>query len=103
MAAAVRMTRREVAHVQHGRGQHRGLRHLTLRQESISDAPLIDHLDRTRVKAAGPRADEHAIRAPLEDRDVDLRQRQLGAQHHSRRPASDDHHRMLGHSRTLVA
>jgi hypothetical protein len=32
------------------------------------------------------------------DRGVDLRQRQLGPQHHPRRSASGDHHRMLGHS-----
>ena len=50
----IRMTRREVAHVQHGRGQHRGLSHLTLREEPISDPTLIQHLDRARVKTAGP-------------------------------------------------
>ncbi len=50
----IRMTRREVAHVQHGRAEHRGLSHLTLREESISDPTLIQHLDRARVKAAGP-------------------------------------------------
>jgi hypothetical protein len=48
------MTRREVAHVQHGRGQHRGLSHLTLRQEAICDPTLIQQLDRARVKTAGP-------------------------------------------------
>ena len=50
----VRMTRREVAHVQHGRADHRGLGHLALREEPISDPTLIEHLDRARVKAAGP-------------------------------------------------
>jgi hypothetical protein len=48
------MTRREVAYVQHGRGEHRGLSRLTLRQEPISDPTLIQHLDRARVKTAGP-------------------------------------------------
>ena len=95
------MTRREVAHVQHRRAEHRGLSHLTLREEPISDATLIEHLDRARVKTAGPRAGEHVIGTPLDDRDVDLRQRQLGRQHHPRRTSSGDHHRML--SRTHLA
>ena len=38
--------------------------------------------------------------APLDDGDVDARQRQLARQHQPRRTASGDHHRMLGH-RTL--
>jgi hypothetical protein len=50
----IRMTRREVAHVQHGRAEHRGLSHLTLGEEPISDPTLIQHLDRARVKTAGP-------------------------------------------------
>ncbi len=50
----IRMTRREVAHVQHGRAEHRGLSHLTLREEPIGDPALIQHLDRARVKTAGP-------------------------------------------------
>ena len=48
------MARWEVAHVQHGRGQHRGLSRLTLREKAIGDPALIEHLDRARVKAAGP-------------------------------------------------
>jgi hypothetical protein len=46
------MTGREVAHVHHGLGEHRGLSHLTLREEPISDPKLIQHLDRARVKTA---------------------------------------------------
>ena len=86
------MTRGQVAHVQHGRAERHGLMHLTLREEPISDATLIEHLDRAREKAAGPRAGEHVIGAPLDDRDVDLRQRQLSRQHHPRRTSSGDHH-----------
>ena len=48
------MTRREVAHIQDGRGKRRGLCDLTLREEPISDPTLIQHLDRARVKPAGP-------------------------------------------------
>ena len=98
----IRMTRREVAHVQHGRAERRDLSHLTLREEPIGDPTLIQHLDRARVKAAGPRAGEHVIGTPLDDRDVDLRQRQLGRQHHPRGTASGDDHRMLGHRHTPV-
>jgi hypothetical protein len=44
------MTRREAAHVQHGRAEDRGLSHLPLRKEPISDPTLIQHLDRARSK-----------------------------------------------------
>jgi hypothetical protein len=50
----VRMTRREVAHVEHGRGQHRGLGRLALGEEAIGNPALIQQLDRARVKAARP-------------------------------------------------
>ena len=93
----VRMTRREVAHVQHGRRERRDLSHLALGEEAIGDSALIEHLDRARVKAAGARADEHVIGTPLDHRDVDLRQRQLARQHHPRRTASGDHNRVLSH------
>ena len=96
----IRMTRREVAHVHHGRAERRGLSHLTLREEPIGDPALIQHLDRARVNSAGPRVGEHVIGTPLDDRDVDLRQRQLGRQHHPRRTASGDDHRMLRHRHT---
>ena len=98
----VRMTCREVAHVQHRRSEHRGLSHLTLCEEPISDPTLIKHLDRAGVKTACPRADEHVIGTPLDDRDVDLRQGQLSCQHHPRRTASGDHHRMLVHAHAPV-
>ena len=47
------MARREVAHVQHGRTDHRGLSHLTFGEEPIDNAPLVQELDRARVKTAG--------------------------------------------------
>ena len=37
------------------------------------------------------------IGAPLEQHDVDLRQRQLRRQHHPRRPAAGDHHSLFSH------
>jgi hypothetical protein len=42
------------------------------------------------------------IGTPLDDRDVDPRQGQLGRQHDPRRTAAGDHHRMLGHGHTPV-
>ena len=85
-----------------GRAERRDLSHLPLGEEPISDPTLIEHLDRARVKTAGPRAGEHMVGAPLDDRDVDPRQRQLSRQHHPRRTASGDHHRMLAHGHTPV-
>ena len=99
----VRMTRRKVAHVQHGRAERHGLSHLTLREEAIGDPALIQHLDRARVKAAGPGADEHVIGTPLDHRHIHLRQRQLRRQHHPCRTASGDHYFMLGHRHAPVA
>ena len=56
---------------------------------------------RARVQAAGARAGELLAGAPLDDRDVDARQRQLARQHQPGRAASGDHHRMLRHSDVL--
>jgi hypothetical protein len=39
--------------------------------------------------------------APLDDRDVDPRQRQFTAQHQARRATSGDHRRMLGHPHSV--
>ena len=49
------------------------------------------------VQTACARAGEVLVGAPLDDGDVDARQRQLARQHQPRRTASGDHHRMLGH------
>ena len=49
------------------------------------------------MQAARARADEVLAGAPLDNGDVDPRQRQLARQHQPRRTASGDHHRMLGH------
>jgi hypothetical protein len=51
------------------------------------------------VQAARARAVDVLARAPLHDRDVDLRQRELGRQHQPGRTSTGDHHRMLGHRR----
>ena len=49
------------------------------------------------VQTARARAGEVLAGAPLDDGDVDPRQRQLARQHQPRRTAAGDHHRMLGH------
>jgi len=50
----VRVTSREVAHVQSGPAERRDLNHLALGQKPIRDPTLIEHLDRARVKSTGP-------------------------------------------------
>jgi hypothetical protein len=54
------------------------------------------------LQAACARSGEVLAGAPLDDRDVDPRQRQLARQHQPRRTASDDHHCVLGHRHTMV-
>ena len=93
----VRVPGGKVADVQPDPGERRDLHHLPLREEPIGDATLIEHLDRARVQTARARAGELLAGAPLDDRDVDPRQRQLARQHQPGRASSGDHHRMLGH------
>ena len=88
----------EVADVQTDAGESRDLRHLPLREEPIGDSALIENLDGPRVKAACARAGALLAGAPLENRNVDSRQRQLARQHQPRRAASGYDHRMLGHT-----
>ena len=76
-------------------GEARDLRHLPFREEPIGDAALIEHLDGARVQTARARADEVLAGAPLDNGDVDARQRQFARQHQPCRTCSGDHHRML--------
>jgi hypothetical protein len=62
--------------------------------------PLIEHFDGARVQTAGPRALQLHGRPPLDDRDVDSRQRQLAGQHHPGRTSAGDHQGTVGHRRT---
>ena len=48
------------------------------------------------------RADEVLAGAPLDNGNVDGRQRQLASQHEPCRTSPDDHHRMVGHRHTPV-
>ena len=54
------------------------------------------------MQAARARAGEFLAGAPLDNGDVDLRQRQFARQHQSCRTSSDDHHRMVDHRYTPV-
>jgi hypothetical protein len=71
------------------------LSHLALGEEPIGDPALIEHLDRARVKTAGPGADEHVIGPPLDEYGLDPGQRQLGRHHHPSRAGPGDRHRMF--------
>jgi hypothetical protein len=63
---------------------------------------MIEHLDAACVQTACARAGEFLIDAPLDDDNVDARQRQLARQHQPCRTSAGDHHRMLGHRHTPV-
>jgi len=52
------------------------------------------------VQAAGTRADQFLAGAPLDNDNIDARQRQFARQHQSCRTSSGDHHRMVAHSHT---
>jgi hypothetical protein len=54
------------------------------------------------VQTACARAGEVLAGAPLDDGNIDARQRQLARQHQPCRTSSGDHHRMLGHRHTPV-
>ena len=92
----------KVADVQTDPSETRDLRHLPLCKEPISDSTLIEHLDGARVQTARARTNEVLAGAPLDNSNVDARQRQFACQHQSRRACSDDRHRMIDHRHTPV-
>ena len=92
----------KVADVQGDASESGDLRHLPLRKEPISDPALVENLDGPCVQPARTRASEFLVGAPLDDGDVDARQRQLARQHQPCRTSSGDHHRMLGHRHTPI-
>jgi len=93
----------KVADVQTDAGEPSDLSHLSLREEPIRDSTLIEDLDGACVKTACARAGQVLAGAPLDDGDVDPRQRQLARQHQPGRTSSGDQHRMLGHRHPPVA
>ncbi len=91
----------KVADVQRGPAEPRDLGHLAFRQEPIGDSTLIENLDGAGVQTARARSGEVLVGAPLDNGNVDARQRKLARQHQPRRAASGDHHRMLGHAHPI--
>jgi hypothetical protein len=66
------------------------------------DVP-IEYFDRARVQPACARAGELLALTPLEDGDIDPRQRELTCQHQPRRPSADDDDRMEFLHASLIA
>ena len=99
----VRVRCRKVADVQTDPGEACDLRHLPLCEEPVGYPTLIEQLDAECMQTARAPADEFLIHAPLDDRDVDIRQRQLTCQHQTCWTSSDDHHRMILHRCPPVA
>src|ERR1700748_1279673 len=63
----VRMACREIADIEPYPGEARALRHLALRQESIGDAALVEHLDGARMQAPGAQPDQILALTLLDD------------------------------------
>ena len=78
--------------------EHRDLVFLSLRDEPIGNAALIENLDGAREQPPGALTGELLIGAPLDDDRVDARQRQFTRQHQPCRTAAGDDHRMLGNT-----
>ena len=87
----------EVADVQRDAGEPRDLGNLSLGEEPVGDPALIEDLDGACVQPTCARAGQVPAGAPLDDRHVDARQRQLARQHQPRRASPGNHHCMLGH------
>ena len=98
----VRVAGGKGADVEMDPGKPGDLRLLPLRKEAIGDAALVENLDGARVQTAGARPREVLAGAPLENGDIDARQRQLGRQHQPARASAGDHNRMLGHRHTPI-
>jgi hypothetical protein len=82
----------EVADVQLHAGEAGGLADPALGEEPIGDPALV-RAPRSCARADRRRgAEQLPVGSPLDERDVDARERQLARQHHSRRAASGDDH-----------
>ncbi len=94
---AVGVAGRGVAEVQGNAGEPGHLGGGALREEPLGDAALVEDLDGPAVQAEGAPADDLLAGTPLEDDDVDPRQRQLARQHQAGRATADHHHGVLFH------
>jgi hypothetical protein len=64
---------------------------LSLVDETANDAALIEDLECAHVQAARARSDEFAVRATLDECDVDAGERKLSGEHQPGRTRADDH------------
>ena len=71
----------KIADVQTDPSETCDLRHLPLRKEPIGDSALIEHFDGACVQTACARASDVLADTPLDNRNVDARQRQFAGQH----------------------
>jgi hypothetical protein len=92
----------EVADVEGDAGEPLHLHRLPGREEAIGDAALVEHLDGARVEAARARAVEQVRRAPLDDDDVDAREREFAREHETSRAASRHYDAVFLHALTSV-
>src|SRR5690606_26510842 len=88
--------------VQPDKGVASDLGHLSGRQEAVSDAALIEHLDRAGVEATGPGANELLGGPPFDNGDIDSGQCQLARQHQSGRASASDDYGMVRHASPLL-
>jgi len=68
---------------------------LSYSDEPVTDAALVEHLERTRVQPSCAGAVQLLRGSGLDDDDVDSRERQLPGQHEPGRAASCDHYGVL--------
>src|SRR6185312_10370641 len=73
------VSRRKIADVQRNTKVDGGIR-AALREEPIGDSSLIEYLDRARMHTARARPQQLLLGAALDNRDIDIRERQLGRQ-----------------------
>ena len=100
---AIGMARREIADVEVHRAEAMDLRGVAGIEEALDHAALVEQLEGARMQPSRARAIDVRRQPPLDDRDIDPGQLQLGRQHHARRPTASDHHLMLDHPKTLRA
>ncbi len=99
---AIGMARGEAAEIEMYSREACHLRYLSFAQEAFDDAALIEHFESAGMEAAGTRAKNVLIGAPLDDGHVGPRQRQFGSQHQPGRSTPGDHHCMFAHLRAPI-
>ncbi len=69
--------------------------HPPLPTETLGDSALVKHLSRAKLQAASAKAGKLLTGTPLNNRDIDLRQRQLACQHQPGRTGPNDYNCMM--------